>query len=167
MKHLTLLRHAKSAWDDALLPDHERPLAPRGAKACRQLATWIEDARLRPQLVVCSTAARARQTLEPLLGPLGVPEVSYENGLYHASARWLADRVAALDPAVDDVMFVGHNPGLQDLALLFSSASAARDRIAAKLPTGALVRLELEGGWEAFAPGSVEIAVLIEPRELR
>ena len=116
--------------------------------------------------MLCSTATRARQTLEPLLSVLGDPEVSYEEGLYHAWADSLAERIAALDPALDRVLLVGHNPGLQELALLLSSPSPTRDRIAAKLPTGALVRLELDGSWQSIETQPAELTALVVPREL-
>ena len=163
---LHLLRHAKSSWDDPRLDDHSRPLAPRGVKAGRQLATWIGDHGPHPTLVLCSTATRARETLELVLPALGDPDVSFEDGLYHASAGALLERVRALEGEPDDVMVVGHNPGLQDVALLLSVRSPDRERIATKLPTGALVTLETTTPWALVAPGSARIVELVLPREL-
>ena len=71
MKRVWLLRHAKSSWDDELLGDHERPLAPRGRKAAARIARWAAANGLRPDLVLCSTAVRARATLEIVLPELG------------------------------------------------------------------------------------------------
>ena len=86
-KRIHLLRRAKSSWDDPDLADHERPLAPRGRKAAKRMARHLEEAGVRPDLVLCSSSTRTRQTLErvaPAL-PDGVP-VELEDGLYAASA---------------------------------------------------------------------------------
>src|SRR5262249_36106576 len=82
VKRLFLLRHAKSAWDDPALRDRDRPLAPRGRKAAKRIARWTRKHDVRPQLVVCSSAVRARQTLQRMLPGLGEPEVWVEVTLY-------------------------------------------------------------------------------------
>jgi phosphohistidine phosphatase len=161
--HLTLLRHAKSSWDEPGLADHDRPLAARGRKACRRLSAWLGDSGPRPELVLCSTAVRARQTLAPLLQALGEPPVRYEEGLYHAAGGALQARIAELDPALVEVLLVGHNPGLHDLVLLLAAPSPALERVREKLPTGALVRLRLDDGWSSRTAAVVE---LVLPREL-
>jgi phosphohistidine phosphatase len=173
MKRIHLLRHAKSSWDDPTLADHERPLSKRGEKACRHVAAWIAESGVRPQLVLCSTATRARRTLELVLPSLdttgssdGEPVVSFDAGLYHASADALLERVRELDMDVNDVLLVGHNPGLQDLALRLSAPAPARERIAAKLPTGALVTVELRDEWSTAGSRGGHITGLVLPREL-
>jgi phosphohistidine phosphatase len=101
-----------------------------------------------------------------VLPSLGEPATAFEAGLYHASAEVLLDRVQELDAGLDEVMLVGHNPGLQDLALLLSAPSPERERIAAKLPTGALVTIELGPDWPAADRGEGRITALALPREL-
>jgi phosphohistidine phosphatase len=167
-KRLHLLRHAKSSWDDPTLTDHDRPLSRRGEEAGARLASWIAEHGPIPQLVLCSTATRARRTLELVLPSLDEPVVAFEDGLYQASAARLVERVASLDDALDDVLLVGHNPGLHDLALGLSagSPSGERDRIVAKLPTGALVTVELDPDWAAARGGSGMILAVTLPREL-
>src|SRR5687768_4960118 len=64
MKHLYLLRHAKSSWKQRGLPDHDRPLAGRGRHAATAIADHMRDQGIEPELVLCSTARRARETLE-------------------------------------------------------------------------------------------------------
>ena len=166
MRRLHVLRHAKSAWDDHGLPDHERPLAPRGQRDLPRLAAWLDEHGVRPRLIACSTAVRARQTLEGVRPSLGEPEVLLEPSLYLASPGALLDRVRSL-PDVTEAMLVGHNPGLQLLAALLASASPERDRIAAKLPTGALVTLELDvERWADVDAGVARVTALVLPREL-
>ena len=173
MRRIHLLRHAKSSWDDAGLADHDRPLSSRGEEAGRKLGAWIVERGVHPQLVLCSTATRARRTLELVLPSLEAvpsgayqPVVAFEAGLYHASADSLLQRVQTLDADLEDVMLVGHNPGLQDLALRLSAPSSERKRIAAKLPTGALVTIELADEWYSVGFEGGRIAALALPREL-
>ena len=86
------------------------------------MAAWLGEHGVRPQLVLCSTAVRARQTLERVLPALGDPEVVYEDGLYHVPADLLLERLRALPDRVGQAMLVGHNPGLQELALELAAA---------------------------------------------
>jgi phosphohistidine phosphatase len=79
-----MLRHAKSAWDDPALRDCDRPLAPRGRKAAKRVARWAKKHAVNPQLVVCSSAVRAQQTLQRVLPSLGEPDVWVEVTLYAA-----------------------------------------------------------------------------------
>ena len=112
---LYLLRHAKSSWGDAGLADHDRPLAPRGEKAAREVAEHARKRGIEPALVLCSTAVRARQTLAAFSF---AGRVSYEDGLYGASAGDLVARLRRLPDELPEAMVVAHNPGLQELALL-------------------------------------------------
>ena len=106
MKRVYLLRHAKSAWDDPTLRDRDRPLAPRGRKAAKRMGRWARKHDVRPQLVVCSSAVRARETLQRMLPALGEPEVWVEVTLYAASADTLLERIGAFPDEVDDAMLV-------------------------------------------------------------
>jgi phosphohistidine phosphatase len=161
MRTLYVLRHAKSSWGDPSLPDHERPLAPRGREACAALRRHCDEAGIRPQLVLCSTARRAGETLHELAPVLGDPDVLVEEGLYHASREDLLARLQLVEQ--DSALLVGHNPGLQDLVLLLAAPGALRDRVAEKLPTGALVTLEVE----TLGAGGATLVALVTPRGLR
>jgi phosphohistidine phosphatase len=168
VKRLFLLRHAKSAWDDPTLRDRDRPLAPRGRKAAKRVGRWARSHDVRPQLVVCSSAVRARQTLERVLPGLGEPAVWIEVTLYAAAAETLLARVRALSEEVEAAMLVGHNPGLMDLALLLAAPGPNRNRVRSNLPTGALVELELDAGrWAEVEPREARMTRFVVPRELR
>ena len=165
MKRLYLLRHAKSAWDDPTLRDRDRPLAPRGRKASKRVARWAKKHRVRPQLVVCSSAVRARQTLEGVLPGLGKPTVWVEVTLYAAGVDMLFARVRALPEEVDEAMLVGHNPGLMELLLRLAAPSRLRERAHENLPTGALAGLEMDvGRWADVSPGAARLTELVLPR---
>jgi phosphohistidine phosphatase len=167
VKRLILLRHGKSAWDDPALRDRERPLAPRGRKAAKRIGRWARKHDLRPQLVVCSSAVRARETLARMLPSLGAPEVWIEVALYAASAETLLARVRALPDEVDDAMLVGHNPGLMDLTLLLAAPGRLRDRAAVNVPTGALAILETGAEhWPGVSPGGASLTTFVVPRDL-
>jgi phosphohistidine phosphatase len=167
VKRLFVLRHAKSAWDDPALRDRDRPLAPRGRKAAKRMGKWVRKHGVRPQLVVCSSAVRARETLQRMLPALGEPEVWFEVTLYAASAETLLARVHALPRDVDEAMVVGHNPGVMDLVLLLAAPGPLRDRAADNIPTGALAVLDLDvATWGDVAPGSASLTRFVLPREL-
>src|SRR5215472_15533558 len=139
MKVLHLLRHAKSSWADPDRPDRERPLAPRGRRAARRLRAYIGDHDIRAELVLCSPAARTRETLELIRAALGDEvEVAVEDELYGAGAAELMDRLRRLPARIGSVMVIGHNPGLQDLVLLLAGEGPLRERARAQFPTAAL-----------------------------
>ena len=167
VKRLYLLRHAKSAWDDPALRDRDRPLAPRGRKAAKRMARWAKKHNVRPQLVVCSNAVRAQQTLKVVLPGLGDPTVWVEVTLYAAGAETLLARLRALPEEVDAAMLVGHNPGLMELVLLLAAPGPLRARVRENLPTGALAELELDvGRWADVSTGEAWLTELVLPRKL-
>jgi phosphohistidine phosphatase len=163
-----LLRHAKSSWSDPSLPDVERPLAPRGERAARSIAEYLRRKRIRPSLVLCSSARRARQTLEaiePSLGKRCAVELSSE--LYAASVETLLERLRAVPESAGSVMLIGHNPGLEELALALASTGADLPRLRGKFPTGALAVIAVESkSWAALEPGDGALVDYVVPREL-
>ena len=169
MKTLHLLRHAKSSWDHPELADHDRPLAPRGANAVQRMAAYLAGADVAPAVVLCSTALRARDTLDGVRASLGdAVEVRMEDELYGADARELLDRLRRLPPALPSAMVIGHNPTLQDLALDLAGRGdrEALARLHQKFPTGALATLLIEGEWATLGAGTATLAALVVPREL-
>jgi len=166
-RRLHVLRHAKSSWEDAGLPDHDRPLSARGRKAAKRLARVLDAEGVRPQLVLCSPAVRATQTLERVLDALGSPEVVLDEALYHASAESLLSCVRAIPEDVSDAVVIGHNPGLAELCLLLARPGADRDRVAGNLPTGAFATLAADtSSWVGLERGGADIVRLLLPREL-
>jgi phosphohistidine phosphatase len=162
-----VLRHAKSSWDDPSLDDHDRPLTPRGCKAAARIAGYIEQSAIRPQLVLCSTAARARQTLEGISEALGDRvSVEFERVLYHADAKELVERLAKIDDVVSSVMLIGHNPALSDLVLTLASTGADLQRVRGKFPTGALATLSFEGEWRDLVGGGARLVDYVTPKDL-
>jgi phosphohistidine phosphatase len=166
VRRLYLLRHAKSSWDDAALADHDRPLASRGTRASKRLRRFMGSHGVRPALVLCSTAIRARQTLELVLPALGSPEVVADERLYLASADELLTCLRELPDETGEAMLVGHNPGLHDFALALAD-EAGRSALAENLPTGALVTLDLPiASWADAIVGEATLVSFVKPRDL-
>src|ERR687891_2619567 len=151
MKRVYLLRHAKSSWKARGVPDHDRPLAPRGRRAAKAIAGHLLEQGIEPELVLCSTARRARETLERIEPALGTPVVRFERELYGASAGALLDRLHGVPEEVGSVMLIGHNPALQLLALDLARPTPGLRELEAKFPTAGLATLAFPGAsWRAL-----------------
>jgi phosphohistidine phosphatase len=168
-RHLMLLRHAKSSWDDASCPDHDRPLTARGRRGAELVGRHLRELKTRPTLVLCSSARRARETLEGIAPALGDEvEVLVERELYGATGGQLLDRLRQVPRHTSSVMAIGHNPGLEDLATTLAGGgdTDALDRMARKFPTAALATFEVPGTWRQLAPGTATLVAYVVPREL-
>lgn len=168
MKVLYLLRHAKSSWAEVSLADDQRPLSKRGQQAGRRMAAYVAQRRYVPDLVLCSPALRARQTLELVRPSLGKDaQMLFEEDLYAASSAELLQTLRRLPEATGSVLVVGHNPGLQDLAVDLAGRGAGRKRIQQKFPTAALAVLSIPAAnWQELLPGSAELVDLVVPKQL-
>lgn len=170
-RRLYLLRHAKSSWDQAGQPDHERPLADRGREAVTVLARHVREQRIQPELVLCSDARRTRDTLAGVL-PGRVALIEKE--LYLAGHDQVLVRLRQVEPEIRSVMIVGHNPALQMLTLSLAGGESARrpagaeglEEIRRKLPTGALVTLSFDSAWSELRRGSAELVDYVRPKAL-
>jgi phosphohistidine phosphatase len=170
-KTVLLLRHAKSAWSDPRLDDHERPLNRRGEQAATAMAAHIARREPRPDLILCSTALRTRQTLAPLVKRLDAPAppIALEKGLYLASEDVLLARLQAVGDEVATVLLIGHNDGIWHLAeaLVGSGPADALTALREKYPTGTLATLRApDGPWQDLVPGSAELVAFVRPRDL-
>lgn len=168
MKRLYLMRHAKSSWAEEELSDQERPLAPRGRRAAKRLARHLREEAIAPEVVLCSSALRTRQTLELIEPGLGEPrEMLVEDELYGAGADQLLQRLRRLTPEVRSVLLIGHNPGVQDLAVLLARGGKSRDQLRAHFPTAALATLTIaESGWSTLAAAGADLIGYVTPRDL-
>ena len=160
-RHLLLLRHAKSSWDDASLADHDRPLAPRGRSAAKRIRAYVCREQIPIALVLCSSARRARETLD-LVAPPGTIRIEPE--LYGATSAELVERLRRVPDEVPAVMVIGHEPAIGDLAVrLTGPESELANR---KFPTAALATLTFIEPWSTLRPDHAELAAFVRPREL-
>lgn len=158
---LTLMRHAKSAWDDPMLDDFDRVLNRRGRDSADALGTWVRENDLVPQRALVSTARRTAETFRRLMLPC---PVTHLGELYHASPDAMLETLRSVPEK--SVLIVGHNPGIGLLALGLSAQPPAHPRFR-DYPTGATTVLEFEGTtWRDLTPMSGEVRHFIIPREL-
>ena len=171
MKTLTLLRHAKSSWDDTVPRDFDRPLNAKGQRAATTMGRHMKSLGLEFDHVVASPALRVAQTIEHLVIGYGETLAPAEDRrIYLASAATLLDLIRELPDAHDRVLMVGHNPGLEDLVLLLvpdRTGDQLRDGIEEKYPTAALAELTLDTShWADFAANAATLSRFIRPRDL-
>lgn len=169
MKTLTLLRHAKSDWSDAVQRDFDRPLNERGRRAARTIGAHMAEQGLRFDKVLASPARRVRDTLEEVARGYGDPLAPcFEEQIYLAPASTLLDLVRATEPSIERLLLVGHNPGLEELALQLAAADVngpMRREVAIKYPTATLAQIELPAtSWSDVTTG--RITLFVRPRDL-
>ncbi|MDX2476443.1 MAG: histidine phosphatase family protein [Gammaproteobacteria bacterium] len=163
MKHLTLIRHAKSSWDNPSFTDFERPLNKRGIHDAPKVGAVLEEAGISFDRVLCSDARRARQTLSLLRQGVAIDDdlIEYRSDMYGASAHHLLSCLAEQQDINSDIALVGHNPGMEDLA-----HNLAEDAVGA-MSTCNVVRLEFDcENWCDLSSASGKVVLTIRPRDL-
>ena len=170
MKTLFLLRHAKSNWSEPGLADFDRPLNERGRRAAPLIARHLARGGLLPDLILCSAALRTRETLALMLPGLARDAVvRIESGLYGADAGTLLRRLERVEAAVDCVLLIAHNPGLEDLAagICGGGPEPMRRRMDEKFPTAALAAFALDAArWSSLREGAAILTDFVLPKEL-
>lgn len=137
MKTLLILRHAKSSWEREDLSDPDRPLAPRGKRDAPRMGELLRKQALLPDLLLTSTAKRARATAELVAEAAGYSgDIRQESSFYMAGTEEYLEALQALPDAYEQVMIVGHNPGLE---VLLEDLTGEWEH----LPTAALAQVEL------------------------
>ena len=118
MKTLVLVRHAKSAWGDPTLADHDRPLNDRGRRDAPEMGRRLRERGVAPDAILSSTAARARSTAEAIADELGAANgvLALDERLYGSSPETILEVVAEVDDDLTTVLVVAHDPGMSDLA---------------------------------------------------
>jgi phosphohistidine phosphatase len=170
MHQLLLLRHAKSSWDDASLPDRERSLNKRGRRAAAAMREAMRALGLAPDVILVSPARRTRETLEALEPWDETPFVEPMDVLYLATATQLLGVVRDVGETVRSVMVIGHNPGMHEFGASLagrSSVSDAADRLLAGFPTGALAEFAIASRWRQLSAGGGQLVRFLTPRDLR
>lgn len=171
MRTLLLLRHAKSSWEDPDLEDFDRPLAPRGTAAAPLMAAYLARKGLQPDQVLCSPARRARQTWSLVARALNANiEVKELQGLYLGPPSRLLEAIRRTPDSAACVLLVGHNPGLEHLAMALAgprSKPRALARLQSKFPTGALAVIEFEAArWADVDRGQGRLKRFVRPKDL-
>lgn len=137
MKTLLILRHAKSIWKDETLSDHDRPLNKRGQRDAPRIGEILHEEGFQPDLVLCSSAVRARETARLALEAVDFNgKVEYREDLYAFEPGAYLQALVGLDDSVDQVLIIGHNPAMEELLNGLTGEHHM-------LPTAALAHLEL------------------------
>ena len=169
-RRLLLLRHAKSAWPD--MADSERPLNDRGRRDAPAMGRWLRDCGYIPDVVLCSTARRTRDTWALLAGELDAePAVRYEQRIYEATALSLLHLLREAGGDYRTALLIGHNPGIAELAVGIAQmtdgpAAEPLDRAREKFPTGAVAVLQFKGEWVDLIPGEALMVDFAVPRNV-
>ena len=170
MRRLLVLRHAKSSWKNPGMPDIDRSLSSRGRVAAPIMGEAIAERGLVPDLVLCSSSRRTRETYDLASAAWEQkPPVEYRETLYHAAPDTLLEAVREQSPATRHVMLIGHNPGFHLFGheLVGRGPRHARDKLSEKFPTcGLLVVDFLEGGWGDVRYGAGELSLFLVPADL-
>ena len=171
MKRLTVLRHAKSSWDEPGLNDFNRPLNERGWKAARRIGKEMKHRHMHFDLGLASPAARVRETIDGFTETYGEPKfpIRFEPRIYEAGIGALFELVRTIPADVQDALLIGHNPALERLVveLTHDDHAGLRAKAAEKFPTAALAVIELPvEGWIEVEREKGRLVELILPKEL-
>lgn len=161
MRSLYLLRHAKSSWKDESLADFERPLAMRGRKACGLIARFIKENDIKFDLMLSSTAVRARDTIDLISRNAALQgELRFDERIYEASVTRLLEIAEQIDSDRKAVLLVGHNPGFEELL-------HALTRTTERFPTAALAKIKLKvSKWSDNYEGRAKLEWIVTPKQL-
>ncbi|WP_230481614.1 SixA phosphatase family protein [Sphingomonas sp. Leaf21] len=168
MKTLTLLRHAKSSWDDPVTRDFDRPLNAKGRRAAAMIGRQLQSQAFAFDHILASPAIRVMETLDEVWNGYGRRlDPIWDKALYLASAASLLDLVHALPDGADHVLMVGHNPGLEDLVLDLTIDGELRERAEDKYPTATVAQMTLPiDHWADAQSHSATLVAFIRPRDL-
>lgn len=170
MRRLMLLRHAKSDWTAPGARDHDRPLNPRGRESAPRMGAYMARHALVPDLILASTAQRVGETLDLLLTAFAeAPRIVRDARLYEAEAEALLAIIKETSRAVHNLLLVGHNPGLAELAslLMASGDVEKRQQLIEKFPTAGLAVIDFAlDDWGKLHPKAGRLDRFVVPRTL-
>lgn len=160
MKTVFLIRHAKSSWANSNLDDFDRPLNHRGNADAPRMSDFLADMGVKPQMVLCSTAKRAKQTYAHFLNHFKGLPIHLTNALYHASAQTILEQLHALPTPINTVALFCHNPGIDELVMEI-------DNKLTHIPTCGVVEIVFEDSdWRSINTGQSFIKSHYFPKEI-
>jgi len=153
-RHLLLLRHAEAIPGGPGLDDFDRPLSPRGHAQAAAVARHL--AKLPIAYVLCSASTRTRETAHPILKTrcTAMPTVVYDKRVYGADARGLITLLSAIPATAHCVLFVGHNPAIEDLLLILTPTQGS---LPSGFPKGVCVHLTTTAPWSALVKQTTKV----------
>jgi len=163
MKRLLIMRHAKSSWKDSDLTDHERPLKKRGKNDAHQMGKLLKSKKIVPDMIICSTAERAKETAELLAEAMKYKnEIIYSDALYMAEPMDILNEIASHASKEKTVMVIGHNPGSEALVQILTGKVEC-------LPTGSIayVTAKMDDWKEIAKDDGLKLKNLWRPKDLK
>jgi phosphohistidine phosphatase len=157
------MRHAKSSWDYPDLTDEERPLIEKGIKRTEKTCSFIKAKQLIPEVVYCSPAIRAMETARLVVKQLNMPiQPVFAESFYPGNPEYYFSHIRKVDPNLQHIMIIGHNPGISDFACELLS-----NQIAEWIPTSGCVVIQLDiRRWDEIVAGKGTLRFYIEPKKL-
>ena len=165
---IIIMRHAKSDWSHEHISDFDRPLNTRGKRDAPLMAKWMKGVALRPDLLICSPAVRARQTATEIIQHLDIPESSvvFDKRLYLASTAMLSKIIQETNDRIKSVMLIGHNPGLEDLAVQLCKEPIQVEPGKGLMTTANVLHLHFPRPWQELSRHSCEFVQIMRPKQL-
>jgi len=164
MKTIYIVRHGKSSWENPSLADHDRPLLSTGIKKTKRIAKFLQSKKIKPDLLLSSSAVRAYQTAEIIAKAIGykIDKIKKEPGLYHASPDEIFSELYALPDEIVSVMIFGHNPAFTYFVNHFLSPTIEN------LPTSGTVSINFDcDKWNQISDSAFHINFAVFPRMLK
>ena len=167
MKHLYILRHAKSSWAQPGLSDIERPLNKRGGRQVTRLEKWLIDQNLVPEMILCSPSTRTQETYRGIKGAWDEVPLEIVQKLYHGRMEDYLEALWTQD--ADKIMIIGHNPTCDELArYLTKPSSPAAEKLMAHhfgTATMAIFSFDLDN-WSEIGQASGNLELMLRPRDI-
>ena len=167
-RDIFIMRHAKSDWQIGAISDIDRPLNKRGLRDSPRMADWMILENLKPNLLISSPALRARQTASVIIDHLNIEDSSVvvDKRMYLASVDTLLTIIRQIDDKHQTIMLVGHNPGLENLAMRLSIDELPTQSDGSLLTTANFVQLRLNKSWQELQDSDAQFIQLMRPRQL-
>ncbi len=162
MKRLYLLRHAKSSWKDPELADYDRPLNKRGKRDAPFMGQRLKKQGVRPDIILSSPAKRARRTAKLIAQEIDYPpkQIQWLESLYAAGSESMLQIISEIDDGFSQVLLVGHNPGLTDLAERLTGT------LVDNIPTAGVMAIDFEiESWANMMEGSGTVVFFDYPKK--
>ncbi|MEO9339155.1 histidine phosphatase family protein [Mesorhizobium sp. SB112] len=164
MSRLLLLRHAKAGWAKPGMRDFDRPLEKSGIEDAKATGETMTAMGYIPDLTLCSTATRARETLQAVAEHADTGRVTYMEELYRADAAGYLEIIRE-HGASGSILVVGHNPVLEDLATALSASDdqAATASLRKGFATSGLAVLRFDGALSEAERGRFRLEAFLTP----
>ena len=162
MKNLIIVRHCKSSWKDPSLSDFDRPLNKRGNIDGELMSNYLREKEKKIDKLILSTSIRTRLTSKYFIEKIHFNSISYLDELYHASYSDIINIISKVENNFNNIMVIGHNPGLTELINHFS------DMRIYNIPTSGIIKVEFkEDKWSKITENKGKIVYKKFPKELK